>query len=318
MAMTMTTPPEHPRRVRHTWRQWQYWRNLGLMTLVAVLIAFYLVLPVVMAFMVTHQGRAEVCCITPEDIGLAYEDVRFATADGLTLHGWFIPPVDGPDPAPAIILTHGDGANRLNLLQFQADVLARHGYAVLVYDLRGRGASEGAPGYGWREGADVLGALAYLQGRDDVDADRIGAYGFSLGAEATLRAAVAAEDIRALMLDGAEATASRSPLMRSALYEPLWWVYDRALELFTGVPKPPDTDALIGQIAPRPVLLVATAQDFGSWELEMGRDLYAAAGEPKDLWEIPEAAHGGGWRLEPEAYAARMTAFFDAALGGPN
>jgi fermentation-respiration switch protein FrsA (DUF1100 family) len=43
--------------------------------------------------------------------------------------------------------------------------------------------------------------------------------------------------------------------------------------------------------------------------------LYAAAHEPKELWIVPGAGHGGYAGLAPQEYAQRVTAFFDKVLG---
>jgi len=98
-----------------------------------------------------------------------------------------------------------------------ADVLARNGFAALVYDKRGTGSSSGD----WRTAApsdladDALAALRFLQSRSDIDRDRIGFYGLSEGG---LVAAIAASrDRRVAFL----ITVSASGVPRSA-WEPKW------------------------------------------------------------------------------------------------
>ena len=44
---------------------------------------------------------------------------------------------------------------------------------------------------------------------------------------------------------------------------------------------------------------------------------YAAAGQPKQIWEIPEAAHTGGIEARPKEYERRVIGFFDRALLEP-
>src|ERR671917_383292 len=39
-------------------------------------------------YVTTHVGRA---VVPPDHLGVAHEDVTFETADGLDLHGWYIP-----------------------------------------------------------------------------------------------------------------------------------------------------------------------------------------------------------------------------------
>ena len=44
--------------------------------------------------------------------------------------------------------------------------------------------------------------------------------------------------------------------------------------------------------------------------------LYDRAGGPNvEHWNLPRAGHTAGLRQEPEAYEARVAAFFDRALG---
>ena len=68
--------------------------------------------------------------------------------------------------------------------QKHARMLIRHGYGVLLFDRRGEGASEGEPNaFGWTGDRDLHAAAAFLRSRRDVDAERIGAIGLSVGGE---------------------------------------------------------------------------------------------------------------------------------------
>lgn len=49
---------------------------------------------------------------------------------------------------------------------------------------------------------------------------------------------------------------------------------------------------------------------------EFTPNFYAAAGAPKTLWKIPEAAHTGGFQARPHQYERRVVGFFDEALLG--
>lgn len=80
------------------------------------------------------------------------------------------------------------------------DVLARSGYIVFKPDYRGNGKSEGSAPGGYGSPAytiDVLNALASLKRYPDVDPNRIGMWGHSMGGQVTLRAMVITKDIRA-------------------------------------------------------------------------------------------------------------------------
>jgi hypothetical protein len=57
--------------------------------------------------------------------------VSFDGADGLTLRGWFAP----SQTDAVVVLVHGLFSNRAGLLP-EAEVFARHGYGVLLFDSR--------------------------------------------------------------------------------------------------------------------------------------------------------------------------------------
>lgn len=107
---------------------------------------------------------------------------------------------------PAIIFNHGyvDPAVYRATTRYVAyvDAIARSGYIVFMPDYRGWGTSEGGMVVGGGYGApdltvDVLNALALLKAHPDVDVNRIGMWGHSMGGQLTLRAMVVAQDIKA-------------------------------------------------------------------------------------------------------------------------
>ena len=80
---------------------------------------------------------------SPTSVSLDYEDVSFTSRDdSVVLRGWYIP---GKKDS-VIIIVHGGFQNRLDdnvgTLGLARDLVER-GYALLLFDLRGRGESEG-------------------------------------------------------------------------------------------------------------------------------------------------------------------------------
>ena len=256
-------------------------------------------LPIALSYGYTHTARP---VVPAADLGVPYEDVTFTTADGLELAGWYIPSRNG---AAVIAFPGRKGSQR------PARMLARHGYGVLLFDRRGEGASEGDPSaVGWAGDRDVKAAIAYLQSRPDVDPDRIGGIGLSVGGELLLETAAESEALKAVVSEGAGIRSVREALLDPGLTEslglPLWAVVTAGTAVFSNHLPPPNLKDLVGEIAPRPIFLIYAGHGQGGEELSA--DYYEAAGEPKTLWEIPEAGHTGGIEARPEEYEQASSA----------
>lgn len=247
------------------------------------------------------------------DLGFEYEDVTFPSRDGLELSGWFVPGKNGA----TIIITHGFSGNRLAGLN-AARILSGAGFAVLMYDLRGHGRSQGQVStWGWLEINDLLGAVDYLRRRADVDPMRIGALGFSLGGQISLRAAAQERWIRAVAAEGPPfATLSDHIIapgfnLRKLVFYPWLWIMYNYQVLLTGVRQPPSLTQQMPKISPRPVLLIAAGR---GQEFLITRRLFDVAGEPKALYHVPEAEHADSSRARPQEYARKLIEFFTDAL----
>jgi fermentation-respiration switch protein FrsA (DUF1100 family) len=70
----------------------------------------------------------------------------------------------------------------------------------------------------------------------------------------------------------------------------------------------------VARLAPRPLLVIHGGAD-ASVPVEHARRLYAAAGDPKDLWVLPGVDHVGGYFVDRAAYVKRVIDFFDRSLG---
>lgn len=120
----------------------------------------------------------------------AAEDVAFANAEaGIELAGTLTLP-DASGLHPAAVLISGSGAQDRDETVFGhrpflvlADYLTRRGIAVLRVDDRGVGESGGSSAGSTSLDfvTDAEAALRYLEGRDDIDAQRIGLIGHSEG-----------------------------------------------------------------------------------------------------------------------------------------
>lgn len=271
-----------------------------------------------LVFANTHPPRYPLH-IPPSHYQARYEEVSFVTEDGITLKGWVIPTEPVGAKAPGIILCHGLGANRSDFTDLAVS-LARRGYVVLTFDFRAHGESGGwSSSLGLREQKDVAAALACLRSRADVDAQRIGIYGFSLGGATAVLAADRNGGFRAVVADSA--FTSLKDQARTALtgfyhlpafpFLPLTTLGYR-LFFFASVDEV-DPERAIANLSPVPVLVIAGEGD-DLIPVENGTRLHAAAREPKELWIVPNAAHGGTLAAAGAEYDRRVGAFFDRHL----
>ena len=278
----------------------------ALLAACATVAGVLLVYPIAAGYVATHASKAAVPAPT---LGPHREDIAFRTADGLTLRGWYVPSRNGA----AVIVSPGRSA----AVQRHAALLARHRYGVLVFDRRGEGESEGDPNlYGWSGTTDLEAAVRYLVRRADVDRNRIGGLGLSVGGEMLLQAAAESSALRAVVSEGAGIRsvreAARLPWDHAWLQLPFFAVATTATALSSDGAPPPGLTQLVRRIAPRPVFFVCAGRGAGGEELNP--TFYAAAQAPKLLWKIPEAGHTGGLSARPEQYERRIVAFFDRAL----
>jgi dienelactone hydrolase len=197
-------------------------------------------------------------------------------------------------------------------------VLARHGYGVLLFDRRGEGESEGDPNlFGWQGERDVHAAVEFLQSRPDVDPDRIGAIGLSVGGEMLIEAAAESDALRAIVSEGASGRSVRDIVANPGTK---WQevigngVATFGTAVFTDNVPPPSLKSLVPKIG-SPVFFIY-GERGQSVEEPANTAFYAAARGPKEIWEVPGSGHIGGIDAQPREYERRVVGFFDRALLG--
>jgi dienelactone hydrolase len=284
---------------------WRYPRRI--LIGVAAVVAGLVVGSLGYGYGTTHIGHA---VVPPDHLGVVHEDVKFTTSDGLELEGWYIPSKNGA----AVIAFPGRRGP-----QKPARILARHGYGVLLFDRRGEGRSEGEPNaWGWRGDADVKAAIAYLQHRPDVDPDRIGGIGLSVGGEMMIETAAETDELAAVVSEGAGARSFTEDmdhddpaLGKYTLGAAMSAAKTLAVAVSSNQAPPANLKDLAASIE-QPLLLIAAPNAPTGEDLNRG---YAkAAGDNATLWEIPESGHVGGLEARPEEYERRVVSFFDEAL----
>ena len=254
--------------------------------------------------------------VAPSALNLPSDTVVFKATDGVTLGGWKI--LSDPE-GPWIVLCHGVGSNRADLLETAA-ALHRAGFNLFLFDFRGHGDSRGrTTSFGWTEQRDLEGALAYLGQQPEVPARPYGLYGISMGASVGLMVAARDERIGAVAADSPYTTLEETlgrhlTLMYPLPRLPFLWFMDATYRLRFGVwPVRISPLESAAALSPRPLLLIQGGQDL-RMPVEGARRIFERAGQPKELWVIEGAGHLEGYSLNPAAYNARLAAFFRSSL----
>jgi len=207
-------------------------------------------------------------------------------------------------------MVHGLGADRRGLLE-QVPLFHDLGYAVLLFDCRNHGTSDGdgvGPSGGVHESEDVSSAVEFL--KDAAEFRRVVVFGHSQGAASAILAAgrdsridgvIAAapfEDLAGLIANVAQGRGA--PHSRAS-------VYGRLIAWRLGASGASPLDA-VAHIAPRPLPLMHGTDDV-QVPNQSSKDLYARAGEPKELWIVDGANHWTVLSKQPQEFNRRVTAF---------
>jgi len=227
------------------------------------------------------------------ELGRAYEDVYFQTADGLKLNGWFFPADPGSSRWRYVyLLCHGNAGNISHRLEHCAALLET-GASVFIFDYRGYGRSAGSPG---EEGTylDAQAAHQWLR-HQGFAAKNIIALGESLGGGVASELAVR-EPVGGLIL---QSTYTSIPDLCAELFP---WLPVRWL----GTIKY-DTHGKLSRIQ-APVLVTHSRAD-GLIGFHHAERNFAAAREPKLIWEIA-GEHNHFLDGDRARYLAGLNRFF--------
>ena len=227
--------------------------------------------------------------------GLDLREEWIATPDGERLHAWSVRPEGLGDRLGAVLVCHGNAGNIANR-QLTAETFAAMGWAVLMFEYRGYGASSGKPD---EEGTYVDAVAAYdrLAADPAIDPKRIVAYGESLGGAVAIELA-GRRPLAALVV---ESTFTSMPDIGAAVYP---WIPVRLLARahYDSVEKVPALKI--------PLLVIHSPQD-DLIPFEQGQRLFAAAREPKQFlatsgrhndWGFAQTA---AWRSLVREFLAR-------------
>ena len=248
----------------------------------------------------------------PEQSGIdGLTAASFRSRSGDRIAAWYVPSRN----RAAVIVTHGTNTDRSSMLD-EIRILSRTGFGVLAFDWPGDGESEGEVRWGSGERNALTAAIDWLERQPDVDRDKLGAFGFSMGGYFV--AQIAADDTRLQAVVLAAAPTSFVAYTR-AHHHQHGWLGELSAELaIRHVGMHQETDPPINRIhsiAPRPLLVLGGSEDR-SISPAMTRELFEHAREPKDLWIVDGARHGHYFRVAPGEYSRRVSNFYARHLLG--
>ena len=294
-----------------------YFRNLILAALVAAFLGvlFLISALVYKEFQAFTGAKPSVPDVTPDEVGLDFEEVSFTTEDGLRISAWY---VSAQEPNKgALVLVHGQGANRSSMLP-TAEILARHGYGSLLIDLRAHGLSDGdMVTYGYQEVHDVIAAFEYLTLRGDINPGRIGALGRSLGGAAVIRGAVRSDIPKYIVIEST--FSSLSGLIEDTYGTisifPQWPFAEIIMALAENQvhARVEDVDLVqdLSQPSSLQVFLIHGAEDQ-LIPVEHHKRLADSIKGEGEFWIIPGMGHVSPAEFTPEEYERRLIQFLES------
>jgi len=264
-----------------------------MLKLILVVTACYGLLVIAVYFM---QGRmlylagvpGRTLTTTPADVGMDYQDVSIETADGVTLHGWFI---EGRSTR-VLLFFHGNAGNishRLDSIRQFQDL----GLSVLIIDYRGYGKSEGrTTEKGIYRDADA--AWRYLIETRGIVASDIVIFGRSLGASVASRLAAHHQPLALIV----ESSFTSVPDIAQDLYP---WLPARWLSRLSHATRDYVRDV-------RCPVLVVHSRDDEIIPFHHGEAIFESANEPRTLLAI-RGTHNDAFLRDERAYIGGLRTF---------
>lgn len=300
-----------PRRKRR-------WIGITAITLVLVIIIGIIGLAGYVGWSLSHPVSKPIT-VRPEQVQLDYKDIEFSSKwENTLLRGWLIPVGDTKDRI--VIMAHGYSQNRSNEKPMMPTAKALHdqGIAVLMFDFRNAGESEGTlTSVGQFEYYDLLGAIEFAKSQGY---RQIGLYGLSMGAATSLNAAADSPDVQAVVADSPFADLStylkeNLPVWSGLPPFPFTPLIMWEIPLLTGIdPNEVKPVESIAHLKDRPVLLIHAEGD-DKIPASHSEQIYQNSGSPlTTFWLAPGTKHVGTYEAVPDAYLAKVIEFFTEHL----
>ncbi|MGA3058101.1 MAG: prolyl oligopeptidase family serine peptidase [Candidatus Limnocylindrales bacterium] len=256
----------------------------------------------------------------------SYEAVSFPARGDVhvTVSGWWVPGASAD--APTVIQVHGLGScKRSPTVLLPAGMLHRHGYNVLLIDLRNEGDStvtNGRFGGGVTEYKDVLGAWDWVRSAKGIPASHIGLAGMSMGAASALIAAGQEPGVAAVWEDSSYAdieVAISDEVARNGFP-----TFLAPAAIFVGRLNGVDITSLgpldaVARLNGRPIAIIHGTADTRmpiKHAYRLRQAVEDAGGHPY-VWLVDGVDHTQAVYERPAEYEQRLASFFGSAIGVP-
>lgn len=251
-----------------------------------------------------------------EQYALWPQNITFKSTDGLKLSGVFI---QGNNRG-TIILLHGYGRCKEQMLP-QASFLNKAGFNILMFDFRASGESEGKfITFGNEEKSDLSGAVQYLRQRGNIEMDKIGLLGFSMGGAVALLTSSDLPEAKAIVINSSFAhfksviKQNFNNYFKGLPFFPMGLVVLWLMKMRTGTNYPNiDPILQLPKLKARPLMVIHGAQDKRI-PVEDAFEMYHQAPWLKEFWLVKEAAHEDVYSITKEMYEQKVIQFFNKYL----
>ena len=247
---------------------------------------------------------------SPREHGIAFEDLRIETEDGLKIHAWLMRPAAGQEARATVLYFHGNAGNigfRLPNAKQMVEILRVN---VLLVEYRGYGDSDDARPSETGFMRDARAALKQMLSREDIDPARIITFGRSIGGAVALSLAhdsgPGRGGIAAVIVENTFLSIGK---MVDTIFPALVPLKPLVLRLRW------NSEAIIDRVE-QPILFINGARDElvpPSHSHQLHKQ--AAAARFKELYIIPNGSHNDTWQKGGRAYYAKLDSFIQKCFG---
>ncbi|MBI2142354.1 alpha/beta fold hydrolase [Candidatus Woesearchaeota archaeon] len=281
--------------------------KLLLFIAVAVIIVIFISF---LQFYISIKPPRYVSIRTPEDLGLRYENFSVKTSDGISISGWSIPAKARTNRT--IIISHGYPFDKGNIAVMAPFLHEK--FNIVLFDFRYFGSSSGSYStLGYDEQKDLTAVIGYLE-RENKN-QKIGVFGFSLGASTAIMAAASDSRIRAVVADSPYASIElmTKDVFRAFIFTQPFEILTRLYgKLFLGIDSRDISPLKSIKDANAPVLLIHGQKDS---QIPARHSRLLKEAQPNaELWIVEEADHGYAYYEKGKEYEDKVVTFFEKHL----